>query len=141
MRAYFALAIGLLALACLPDRAHASVQARVDVRSQTMAVFVGGQHRYTWYVSTGRRGFGTPGGTYSGKRMERQWYSRKYDMAPMPHAIFFKGGYAIHGTTDVRNLGRRASHGCVRLAPGHAAHFYNLVARYGLSNTRILIVH
>lgn len=139
MRAIVSIVFGLLAIVSVSDRAHASVKVRVDVGLQTMAVYVGGQHRYTWHVSTGRRGYGTPGGSFRGTRMERQWYSRKYDMAPMPHAVFFKGGYAIHGTYDVKNLGRRASHGCVRLAPGNAAHLFNLVSRYGLRNTSISI--
>jgi hypothetical protein len=33
------------------------------------------------------------------------WYSRKYDMSPMPHSLFFRGGYAIHGTGSIRELG------------------------------------
>ena len=56
-----------------------------------------------------------------------------------PHAVFFNGGYAIHGTYDVKRLGRKASHGCVRLAPGNAARLFTLVERYGLSKTRISI--
>ena len=51
------------------------------------------------------------------------------------------GGYAIHSTTEVSRLGRAASHGCVRLAPGHAAKFYALVRSYGAANTRISIAH
>lgn len=141
MNAAVVFAVSLLLIAHSAPKAHASVHARVDVASQTMAVYVGGYHRHTWRVSTGRRGYGTPGGTYRAKRLERTWYSTIYDGAPMPHAVFFKGGYAIHGTYDVKNLGRRASHGCVRLAPGNAAQLFNLVSRYGLRNTRISIDH
>lgn len=133
--------LGLFLVACSAPQAHASVQVKVDVRSQTMAVYVSGQHRHTWHVSTGRRGYTTPGGSYRAKRIERTWYSTIYDGAPMPHAVFFKGGYAIHGTYDTKNLGRRASHGCVRLAPGNAAKLYSLVSRYGVQNTRISIRH
>jgi lipoprotein-anchoring transpeptidase ErfK/SrfK len=53
-------------------------------------------------------------------------YSKKYDNAPMPHSIFFSGGYAIHATPHVGNLGRPASHGCVRLHPEHAAQLYTM---------------
>jgi len=39
----------------------------------------------------------------------------------MPYSIFFRGGYAIHGTYATGALGRPASHGCVgacrRLTP------------------------
>lgn len=55
----------------------------------------------------------------------------------MPHSIFFRGGYAIHGTNAVGALGRPASHGCVRLAPGAAARLFSMVRRDG---ARIRIV-
>jgi hypothetical protein len=49
----------------------------------------------------------------------------------MPHSIFFRGGYAIHGTGAVGNLGHVASHGCVRLAPDNAATLFDLVKAEG----------
>jgi len=58
-------------------------------------------------------------------------HSAKYDNAPMPHSIFFHGQYAIHGTNAVRNLGRPASHGCIRLSPAHAATLFAMVRRQG----------
>jgi lipoprotein-anchoring transpeptidase ErfK/SrfK len=57
----------------------------------------------------------------------------------MPHSVFFRGGYAIHGTGYIKRLGRRASHGCVRLHPKNAARLYRLVLTYGFDNTRIRI--
>jgi L,D-transpeptidase-like protein len=60
-------------------------------------------------------------------------YSAKYNNAPMPHAIFFYGQYAIHGTNAVGALGRQASHGCVRIAPGNAAALYAMVQAEGAS--------
>ncbi len=60
-------------------------------------------------------------------------------MAPMPHAVFFNGGIAVHATSAVGMLGRPASHGCIRLAPGNAATFFNLVARHGKGATRIVV--
>lgn len=129
----------LLAVAIAPGVARANVQVEVDVGSQTMEVYVNGHLRHTWRVSTGRDGYETPGGEYSVKRMEEEWYSKEYDDAPMPHAVFFNGGYAIHGTYDTKRLGRPASHGCVRLAPGNAARLYNLVEQHGAGHTRISI--
>jgi hypothetical protein len=58
-------------------------------------------------------------------------HSAKYDNAPMPHAIFFHGPYAIHGTGSVRSLGHVASHGCVRISPAHAATLFSLVQKEG----------
>jgi lipoprotein-anchoring transpeptidase ErfK/SrfK len=57
----------------------------------------------------------------------------------MPHAIFFYGGFAIHGTYELTRLGGPASHGCVRLHPSHAATLFALVERNGPRNTRIEI--
>ncbi len=65
------------------------------------------------------------------------WFSKKYDNAPMPHAVFFSGGVAVHATQSIGMLGQPASHGCVRLAPAHAARFYELVHKHGYQNTRI----
>ena len=70
--------------------------------------------------------------------MERTWYSRKYGWSPMPHSIFFHKGYAIHGTLYVSRLGRRASHGCVRLHPSNAATLFALVRSQGMARTRIV---
>jgi lipoprotein-anchoring transpeptidase ErfK/SrfK len=72
--------------------------------------------------------------------LKRMWYSRKYDNAPMPYSIFFKGGYAIHGTNYVKRLGQPASHGCVRLHTANARELYELVQAYGKKSTRIRIV-
>ena len=119
--------------------ASANVAVEVDVGSQTMEVYVNGNHKYTWRVSTGRSGYETPGGNYRAKRLEEEWYSTQYDDAPMPHAIFFNGGYAIHGTGHTKWLGRPASHGCVRLSPGNARRLFSLVENYGLKRTRITI--
>ena len=59
----------------------------------------------------------------------------------MPHSIFFRGGYAIHGTGAVKNLGRPASHGCVRLAPKNAALLYSMAREVGPRNVRIVITN
>lgn len=111
----------------------------VDIPMQTMHVRVDGVTKYRWDVSTGRPGYTTPAGRYQPIRMHKKWYSKKYDNAPMPFAIFFHGGYAIHGTTDLKNLGRIASHGCVRLHPDNAAALFSLVKEIGSENTVIRI--
>jgi lipoprotein-anchoring transpeptidase ErfK/SrfK len=132
--AFFAILAGL---ALTP--AHAGVVVRIDKSSQRMAVSVDGAMRYSWPVSTGRRGYGTPSGVFRPQMMARRWFSRKYYNSPMPHAIFFYHGYAIHCTYDLRRLGGPASHGCVRLHPSHAAALFALVERRGRGNTKIVI--
>lgn len=116
-----------------------NVVAKIDLSEQTMRVYVNGWPRYTWPVSTARRGYRTPVGTYRAQRLARIWYSRKYHMSPMPHSIFFLGGYAIHGTYSIKALGRPASHGCVRLHPDNAAKLFALVKKNGMKNTQIIV--
>ncbi len=117
----------------------ANIVVVVDIPMQTMHVRVDGETRYRWDVSTGRPGYATPPGRYQPIRMHKLWHSRKYDNAPMPYAIFFHGGYAIHGTNDIKHLGRIASHGCVRLHPDNAATLFSLVNEIGSENTIIRI--
>jgi len=119
--------------------AEAGVMARIDLSEQTMNVYVNGFYYAHWKVSTARRGYRTPTGTYTAKWLARMHYSKKYHHSPMPNSIFFYGGYAIHGTYATRWLGRPASHGCVRLHPKHAAKLFALVKEYGLKNTLITI--
>ena len=133
----FAAAFGVSALAAMPARAGVLVQ--IDKSAQRMAVSVDGSTRYSWPVSTGRSGYGTPSGVFHPQSMARHYFSRKYYNSPMPHAIFFYYGFAIHGTNDLVRLGGPASHGCVRLHPSHAAALFAPVQRNGPRNTRIEI--
>jgi len=123
--------------------AHAAgskVVATVSLSQQVMEVTIDGRATYEWKVSTARRGYVTPTGSFKPTRMHEMWYSRKYDNAPMPHSVFFHGGYAVHATDAVKRLGQPASHGCVRLHPKAAADFYALVEAFGPTNTSIVIV-
>src|ERR1700745_134197 len=82
----------------LSSYAEANVLVRVDRATQTMDVSVDGASGYGWPVATGRRGFGPPAGTFRPQRMAPRWFSTVYYNAPMPHAIFFHGGYSLYGT-------------------------------------------
>jgi lipoprotein-anchoring transpeptidase ErfK/SrfK len=136
-RLALAAAVMMLGLALTPARAGVLVE--IEKSSQRMAVSVDGMTRYNWPVSTGRDGYGTPSGVFHPQLMARSWFSKKYYNSPMPHAIFFYGGFTIHGTNDILRLGGPASHGCVRLHPSHAAALFALVGRNGPHNTRIEI--
>lgn len=131
---------GLVALVlAFSGVAHADVMVRIDKNTQRMSVLVDGEPRHSWPVSTGRAGFGTPNGSFRPQRLARHWFSRKYYSSPMPHAIFFHEGFAIHGTTELSRLGGPASHGCVRLHPGNAATLFALVQKHGSAATRIVV--
>jgi lipoprotein-anchoring transpeptidase ErfK/SrfK len=109
-----------------------SVVINIDKSIQEMTVFVDGVELYTWPVSTGTRGYTTPSGSYTASSMNEIWYSRQWDNAPMPHAIFF-------GTMEERNLGNAASHGCVRLSRANAKTLFQLVKATGLENTQVVL--
>ena len=126
-------------LVCSAPAASAGVLVHIDKAAQRMTVSVNGAPAYQWRVSTGRAGFGTPVGRFRPQWMARSWFSTRYYGSPMPHAIFFHKGYAIHGTNYISRLGGPASHGCVRLHPGNAATLYLLVQRAGMANTAIVI--
>ncbi len=118
--------------------AQAGVVVTVDKSAQRLTVTVDGARRYEWPVSTARAGYNTPNGSYRPERLERQWFSRRYDWSPMPYSIFFDGGYAIHGSYEVSRLGTPASHGCIRLHPKNAAILFGLVQEHR-NDTRIVV--
>ena len=123
-----------------PAPPAARVLISVDKGAQRMRVTVDGKLRHSWAVSTGRTRYETPTGTFRPFRLAREHYSKEWDDAPMPHSIFFTaGGHAIHGSNDTGRLGRRASHGCVRLAPSNAAALFALVQAEGPNATRVTI--
>ncbi|MGB3386669.1 MAG: L,D-transpeptidase [Pseudaminobacter sp.] len=136
-RALF-IAVSLVWAVPVPSWA-ASLVANVNISTQTMTVMKHGRIIHRWPVSTARKGYVTPRGSWRPTRMHKMWYSRKYDMSPMPYSVFYHRGYAIHGTNAVKRLGRPASHGCVRLNTANAKRFYTLVKEIGPKNTRIIV--
>jgi hypothetical protein len=120
--------------------ASAAVLITVDKLAQQMTVTVDGVPKYRWPVSTGKLGFDTPSGTYHPFRMEPVYYSKEFDDAPMPHAIFFTPrGHAIHGSLDTAQLGWPVSHGCVRISPDNATTLYALVSAEGVGHTTVVV--
>lgn len=105
---------------------------------------------YDWPVSTGREQVEfnesgwrlptyTPAGYYQldPKRFYRRYTSMQWG-SKMPYAMFFdwveegrQSGLAIHGVVgeELSMLGRRASAGCIRLAPEHAQELYTLIRK------------
>lgn len=138
-RFFVMIAAVVFAIMWLVIDAKADVFITIDKSEQEMVVQTP-EEVYVWDVSTGRKGFRTPTGDFQPYYLNRMHYSRKYDNAPMPHSIFFLGGFAIHGTDAVDKLGRPASHGCVRLHPQNARWLFEVVKYYGKQNTYITIV-
>jgi lipoprotein-anchoring transpeptidase ErfK/SrfK len=123
-----------------PKKAGSAVLISIDKTKQEMTVFLDGIEKYHWPVSTGRAGYSTPSGTYTATSMNEIWYSKQWDNSPMPHSIFFmKDGHAVHGSYEVKNLGKPVSHGCVRISPENATTLYALVKENGLENTQVVL--
>jgi L,D-transpeptidase catalytic domain len=139
MRGGSALSTIVLCTVAVAGDAEAKLDLYIDKSTQQMSVIRNGALLYAWPVSTGQDRFSTPSGVYTPERLEPMWYSKAYYNAPMPHAIFFHHGYAIHGSYDITQLGGPASHGCVRLHPEEAALLFAMVEREGPSNTTIVV--
>jgi lipoprotein-anchoring transpeptidase ErfK/SrfK len=123
------------------EAAPAQLEIWISKAAQEMSVYIDGELRQVFPVSTGRAGHRTPSGVFPVVRMHLMAYAPKYDNAPMPHSIFFtRQGHAIHGTGHLRTLGQPASHGCVRLPPEAAEWLYRLVQQIGRRNTTIRVM-
>lgn len=123
--------------------APAGVVAKVSISGQRMDVVIsngkGTEEKYTWKVSTGRKGFETPPGKFRPDYLDEMHHSTKYENAPMPFSVFFNDGIAVHATAEVNRLGKPASHGCVRLDPANAELFFKAVANVGMTRTAIIV--
>jgi hypothetical protein len=139
MRRSSAITIIALGAAVAASDAEAKLDLFIDKSTQQISVIQNGRLLYVWPVSTGQDRFSTPSGVYMPERLERTWFSRAYYNSPMPHAIFFHHGFAIHGSYDIARLGGPASHGCVRLHPQDAALLYGMVEQEGPGNTTIVV--
>lgn len=122
--------------------------AEIVKAKQLMYLYIGGELKDSFAVSTGIPGRETPNINMraSGPVFTR-YTSTKYPegdykgLGNMPYAVFVKSGYAIHGTTqgNFAKLGKKASHGCIRLHPDNAKLFYDLVKIFGLNNTWVIV--
>lgn len=131
--------LAALSAALFGGPAAADVVAEIKLSQQTMVVSVDGVVHHVWRVSTGRSGWRTPTGTFRPQSMQVRHFSTLFNGAPMPYSIFFHGHFAVHGTNEIRNLGRRASHGCVRLHPVNARTLFELIKGTGPRNARIVV--
>ncbi len=133
MRLLASLAVATALAVCLPSLAQAKVKILVDLDGQTMHVEARDK-TYDWKVSSGAPGYDTPAGSYGVLWTDKDHKSDEYDGAPMPNAIFFKPGFAIHGAYK-SNWGHPASHGCVRLPVAKSAILWDLVKAEGAEIT------
>ncbi|HEX8641235.1 MAG TPA: L,D-transpeptidase family protein [Allosphingosinicella sp.] len=106
----------------------------VSLASQQLFVFRNGALWGSSQVSTGRRGFATPTGTFPILQKNVRHYSNLYDGAPMPYMQRLTwGGVALHAG---RVPDYPASHGCIRLPTDFAQDLYRIT---GFSSTIVVI--
>lgn len=132
------LILGLAVVLAGPVAAE-RVLIRISLSEQLMRVHHEGRLIHVWPVSTGKAPKRTPVGRYVPQFLAANHRSSLYGNAPMPWSVFFRGNYAIHGTTEVAKLGQPASHGCVRLHPDNARVLFRMVRAEGLSATLVLV--
>lgn len=104
----------------------------ISISNQIMTLFEDGVRVNSFLISSGKRGFPTPSGTFSVKRKEDNHWSSSYGLW-MPYSMNFSGSFYIHelpywpsGYREGENhLGVRVSHGCVRLGIGPAKYVYD----------------
>lgn len=86
-------------------------------------------------ISSGRKGYETPAGTFSILERKRIHHSNLYDNAPMPFMLRLTwDGVALHGG---ELPGRRASHGCIRLPMAFARELFAVSEAIGL----VIVTH
>ncbi len=104
----------------------------VDLLRQRLFVMNRDNHALAEYkVSTGRSGYETPPGTYNIVNKAAYAYSKKYE-ADMYHWMGMTsngdiGMHGLKGSSYERILGRRASHGCVRLSRADARYLFSII--------------
>lgn len=139
---------GLIAAKRSCYRVNCRVWAQIVKSTQALYIYVDGVYTAGYYVSTGLPEYETPNfDTHPDGRIYDKYTSTKYPdgdyngLGNMPYAVFIKGGFAIHGTTlgNVKRLGRKASHGCVRVHPDVGHYFNRLVRQAGVRNVWVTI--
>ena len=99
----------------------------IDLSSQRLIAWEGTIPVYAVVVSTGKRSTPTRIGTFTiqSKYQSARMTGQGYDVSNVPHTMYYYGGYAIHGAYWHRRFGTPVSHGCVNVAPNHAAWLFN----------------
>jgi hypothetical protein len=120
----------------------------VSKSRQKMYLFVEGVLQNVWKVSTGLPGSETPNfDLHPNGRILDRYTSTKFPggdyngYGNMPFVVFLYQGYAIHGTakSNWSKLGRKASHGCIRVHPMNAKYFNRLVRQYGIEDVWVTV--
>lgn len=122
----------------LPDGPPAIV---LDISDNRLYLYYGNYMAKSYLVATGMKGWSTPIGTFAVRRkaVNPTWYPPDWaDVEkpvpagpenPLGTRILYlsKSGYGIHGTNKPSSIGKRVTHGCVRLYPKEIIDLYDRV--------------
>jgi peptidoglycan hydrolase-like protein with peptidoglycan-binding domain len=119
-------------------RNGAPLRVEVDLRHEVLYVYHHGQIVLISHVSSGGGYYYCSAGSCSRAitptgNFRTQWRVHGWHVAPLGllyNPVFFYGGFAIHGDTDVPL--QPVSHGCVRIPMDIARFFPSLVPREGI---------
>lgn len=99
----------------------------IDLSEQRLTAWNGRTKLRTYIVSTGKGRTPTPVGTYAVQSKFRSTRMRgeDYNVPNVPYAMYFSGGYALHGAYWHNRFGTPVSHGCVNLRVPQARWLYS----------------
>ena len=124
------------------DKVVTLYKAMVSVRDQRVYIYrwTGNDYtalEHTFVCSTGTVANPTITGTFQAEGRNGEWYYMEDSCVWVKYAFVITGGFFFHSVlfnnqydttptgTSVRNLGTRASHGCVRMAEADAKWIYD----------------
>jgi len=98
----------------------------VDLSSQRLTAWEGKKRVYSVIISSGKRSTPTRTGTFriQSKHRVTRMRGRDYNVPNVPYAMYYSGGYALHGAYWHNKFGRRVSHGCVNLPVSSARRLF-----------------
>jgi lipoprotein-anchoring transpeptidase ErfK/SrfK len=119
-------------LALNPNEAIANLKRserrwiEIRLRSQRLMAWEGDRRVMAVIISTGKSGSDTPRGAFNVQSKHRltRMQGQDYNVPDVPHAMYYSGNYAIHGTYWHNSFGIPVSRGCINVAPDHAAWLY-----------------
>ncbi|SFV63235.1 Mll1184 protein [hydrothermal vent metagenome] len=116
-----------------------SLYIKVEIYRQVMKVYRENRLVYKWPVSTGRKGFETPLGSYRPIFIRENYNSKVCNRLFLKNVIFLKNDLAIFGANTDRPLKRGDAYRCIKLGNSNSKKLYNLVQQYGKRRVKIRI--
>ncbi len=103
----------------------------IDLSEQTLVAYEGERPVFATLVSTGRKEFETPTGSFrvyskhvSITMDDTEAGEEAYSIEDIPWTQYFEEGYALHTAFWHNRFGRVRSHGCINLAPADARRLF-----------------